>query len=165
MRDAHAAERFFVKALHSSAASTPQACSVEEQVEEPTVAADPNPTPSVPRVINVDKHAAFPKAFAELKAAGILAEGVELRQVKYLNNLVEQDHRFMCAVSALVRSLSKEGEVESKASRTTAYLATKVKGNKSMHVKRAGLKGCKATRLASPVRMVKLGLLNPSSAW
>src|SRR5512142_2170539 len=94
-RDAEVAERFFVKALHSSAASTPQACSVEEQVEEPTVAADPNPTPSVPRVINVDKNAAYPKAIAELKAAGILAEGVELRQVKYLNNLVEQDHRFI----------------------------------------------------------------------
>jgi transposase, IS6 family len=41
------------------------------------------------------KNAAYPKAIAELKAAGILAEGVELRQVKYLNNLVEQDHRFI----------------------------------------------------------------------
>src|SRR6266487_6051718 len=70
------------------------------------------------------------------QAGGILPEQVELRQVKYLNNIVEQDHRFMCAVSAFVRSLSEEGEVESKASRTTAYLAAKAKGNKSMHVKR-----------------------------
>ncbi len=46
-------------------------------------------------MINVDKNAAYPKAITELKAAGILAEGVELRQVKYLNNLVEQDHRFI----------------------------------------------------------------------
>jgi transposase, IS6 family len=94
-RDAEAAERFFVKALHSSASSTPQARPVEEQVEEPTMAADPNPTPSAPRVINVDKNAAYPKAIADLKAAGILPAAVELRQVKYLNNLIEQDHRFI----------------------------------------------------------------------
>jgi transposase-like protein len=30
-----------------------------------------------------------------LKASGILPEEVELRQVKYLNNIVEQDHRFI----------------------------------------------------------------------
>jgi transposase-like protein len=46
-------------------------------------------------VINVDKNAAYPKAFAELKAGGCLPERGELRQVKYLNNLVEQDHRFI----------------------------------------------------------------------
>ena len=46
-------------------------------------------------MINVDKNAAYPKAIAELKAAGILPEAVELRQVKYLNNLIEQDHRFI----------------------------------------------------------------------
>jgi transposase-like protein len=50
---------------------------------------------SAPSVINVDKNAAYPKAIAELKAAGLLAESVELRQVKYLNNFVEQDHRFI----------------------------------------------------------------------
>jgi transposase-like protein len=49
----------------------------------------------MPRVINVDKNAAYPKAIAELKAAGILPESMELRQVKYLNNLIEQDHRFI----------------------------------------------------------------------
>jgi len=112
-RDAEAAEHFFVKALHSSASSAPQARPVQEQVEEPTAVADPitstsaspveestaladpNPTKSAPRVINVDKNAAYPKAMAELKAAGILPEAVELRQVKYLNNLIEQDHRFI----------------------------------------------------------------------
>jgi IS6 family transposase len=94
-RDAEAAKRFFVKALHSTACSVPQARSVEEQGAEPTAAADPTTTKSAPRVINVDKNAAYPKAIAELKAAGILPESVELRQVKYLNNLVEQDHRFI----------------------------------------------------------------------
>ncbi len=33
------------------------------------------------------------KAIAELKAAGVLPQQVELRPVKYLNNLIEQDHR------------------------------------------------------------------------
>jgi transposase-like protein len=46
-------------------------------------------------VINVDKNATYPKAFSELKAAGRIPEGCELRQRKYLNNLVEQDHRFI----------------------------------------------------------------------
>ena len=94
-RDAEAAKRFFVKALHSTASSVPQARPVEEQVTQPTAAAASDTTKSAPRVINVDKHAAYPKAMADLKAAGTLPESVELRQVKYLNNLVEQDHRFI----------------------------------------------------------------------
>lgn len=69
-RDAQAAKQFFLKTLAA-------------------------PHTSEPRVINVDKNAAYPKAIAELKAAGILSEAVELRQVKYLNNLIEQDHRFI----------------------------------------------------------------------
>ena len=48
-----------------------------------------------PRVITVDKNAAYPKAFNELQAAEALAALCELRQNKYLNNLVEQDHRFI----------------------------------------------------------------------
>ncbi|GHO71487.1 IS6 family transposase [Ktedonobacter sp. SOSP1-52] len=50
---------------------------------------------SEPRVINVDKNAAYPKAFADLKAEGYVPAGCELRQVKYLNNRIEQDHRFI----------------------------------------------------------------------
>jgi transposase, IS6 family len=92
-RDAHAAKRFFLKALHATADSVPQAHPVEEQVTQPTAAA--TPATLAPRVINVDKNAAYPKAIAELKAAAILPERVELRQVKYLNNLIEQDHRFI----------------------------------------------------------------------
>ena len=44
-------------------------------------------------VINVDKNAAYPKAVDELKEKEELSEQVELRQNKYLNNIVEQDHR------------------------------------------------------------------------
>ena len=46
-----------------------------------------------PRVINVDKNAAYPPAIEELKSEKVLEEKSETRQVKYLNNLVEQDHR------------------------------------------------------------------------
>jgi transposase, IS6 family len=69
-RDGQAAKRFFLKALAGS-----HTCE--------------------PRVINVDKNAAYPKAFTQLKAEGHLPESCELRQVKYLNHLIEQDHRFI----------------------------------------------------------------------
>ena len=55
-----------------------------------------------PRVINVDKNAASPKAFAELFAEGHIPESCQLRQVKYLNNVIEHDHRF-------VKRLTKSG--------------------------------------------------------
>ncbi len=69
-RDAGAAERFFRKALKASHNSKP-------------------------RVINVDKNAAYPKAVDELKADETLTPTTALRPVKYLNNIVEQDHRFI----------------------------------------------------------------------
>ena len=92
-RDAEAAKRFFLKALHSPSDSAPQAHTIKEQVARPTAVVNP-PLPT-PRVINVDKNAAYPKAFKELKDEGALADSCELRQVKYLNNLIEQDHRFI----------------------------------------------------------------------
>ena len=66
-RDAKAAKRFFRKMLKAIHTSTP-------------------------RVITVDKNPAYPKAIKELKAAKKLSEIVKLRQSKYLNNIVEQDH-------------------------------------------------------------------------
>jgi transposase-like protein len=88
-RGLHAATHFFVKALHSTVCSAPQARPAEEQMAPPMAAADRNTITPVPRVINVDKHAAYPKASRGLP------ESAELRQVKYLNNIVEQDHRFI----------------------------------------------------------------------
>jgi IS6 family transposase len=72
----------------------PKTHPAEAQAAQPPAVAAPT-TKSTPRVINIDKNAAYPKAIADLKAAGILPESVELRQVTYLNNLVEQDHRFI----------------------------------------------------------------------
>lgn len=46
-----------------------------------------------PRVINVDKNPAYPPAFDQLQEDGYLPDGSKLRAVKYLNNLLEQDHR------------------------------------------------------------------------
>ena len=54
-----------------------------------------------PRVITFDKSAAYPKAKSELKEEEIIPEVCELRQVKSLNNSVEQDHRF---IKRLVKS-------------------------------------------------------------
>jgi transposase-like protein len=43
----------------------------------------------------VDKNAAYPPAIDSLKADQTLSKTTELRPVKYLNNMVEQDHRFI----------------------------------------------------------------------
>jgi transposase, IS6 family len=53
------------------------------------------PHTTTPRVITVDKNAAYPKAFKELKEERAIPDSCELRQVKYLNNIIEQDHRFI----------------------------------------------------------------------
>ena len=92
-RNTEAATRFFLKALHSTTDGASQAHPVGKQMSQPAAAA--NHATSTPRVINIDKNAAYPKAVANLKSAGVLPDHVELRQVKYLNNLIEQDHRFI----------------------------------------------------------------------
>lgn len=46
-----------------------------------------------PRVINVDKNPSYPPAIEQLKKSGVLPEETELRQVKYLNNMSENDQR------------------------------------------------------------------------
>ena len=69
-RDAAAAKRFFRKALAQ-------------------------PHTVNPRTITVDKNPAYPKAVAEMKEDGELWRCSRLRQFKYLNNIVEQDHRRM----------------------------------------------------------------------
>ena len=69
-RDAKAAKRFLKKVLNAS-----------HTVE--------------PRAITVDKNAAYPLAIADLKQDNALPEAMETRQSKYLNNTVEQDHRFI----------------------------------------------------------------------
>jgi transposase-like protein len=69
-RDASAAKRFFQKVF--------------------SLAVNP-----IPRVINVDKNPAYPAAIRALKQEGTLPHRVGLRQCKYLNNVIEQDHRLV----------------------------------------------------------------------
>jgi len=69
-RDAEAARRFFRNALGQ-------------------------PHTVSPRTITVDKNPAYPKAVTEMKAGGELWCRSRLRQCKFLNNIVEQDHRRM----------------------------------------------------------------------
>lgn len=69
-RNAQAAERFFRKTLGASHTTAP-------------------------RAITVDKNAAYPSAVEALKQAEQLPAHTLLRQVKYLNNIIEQDHRFI----------------------------------------------------------------------
>jgi len=47
----------------------------------------------MPRVMNVDKNPAYPAALEALKAEGSVPRRVALRQCKYLNDVIEQDHR------------------------------------------------------------------------
>ena len=67
-RDAAAARRFFRKALNQ-------------------------PHTVNPRTLTVDKNAAYPCATKRMKKAGERRRFAKLRQAKYLNNIVEQDHR------------------------------------------------------------------------
>jgi transposase, IS6 family len=67
-RDAAAAKRFFQKALHA-------------------------PGHPRPRVINVDGNPSYPKVIAELKHTRQLGRRCRCRPVRYLNNVVSQDHR------------------------------------------------------------------------
>src|SRR5246127_911920 len=66
-RDVAAAKAFFRKAIKSQ-----QCC---------------------PRTITLDGYTASHRAGRELKAEGCLATNTKLRSSKYLNNLIEQDHR------------------------------------------------------------------------
>jgi transposase-like protein len=69
-RDAAAAKRFFRKALGQ-------------------------PHTVNPRAITVDKNPAYPCAVEQMKEDGELWRCSRLRQCKFLNNIVEQDHRRM----------------------------------------------------------------------
>ena len=76
-RDADAAKRFLQNALRS-------------------------PGHPRPRVINVDGNPAYPTVVADLKRARELGRRCRCRPVRYLNNIVEQDHR---AIKRRVRAM------------------------------------------------------------
>ena len=49
----------------------------------------------LPFSISVDKNAAYPEAFSASQEGRIVPQDCKLRRVKYLNNVIEQDHRFI----------------------------------------------------------------------
>jgi IS6 family transposase len=49
----------------------------------------------LPFSISVDKNAAYPEAFTTSQDEKVLPKDCKLRRVKYLNNIIEQDHRFI----------------------------------------------------------------------
>jgi IS6 family transposase len=49
----------------------------------------------LPFTISVDKNAAYPETFIASQDEKILQHDCKLRRVKYLNNIIEQDHRFI----------------------------------------------------------------------
>ena len=49
----------------------------------------------LPFSISVDKNAAYPEAFSASQKERIVPPDCKLRRVKYLNNVIEPDHRFV----------------------------------------------------------------------
>ena len=49
----------------------------------------------LPFTISVDRNAAYPEAFTTSQQEKVLPHDCKLRRVKYLNNIIEQDHRFI----------------------------------------------------------------------
>lgn len=49
----------------------------------------------LPFSFSVDKNAAYPEAFSTSQAERIAPQDCNLRRVKYLNNVTEQNHRFI----------------------------------------------------------------------
>lgn len=50
---------------------------------------------SKPRVITVDKNPSYPIAIEQLKKENKMSIGIQIRKIKYLNNMVEQDYHFI----------------------------------------------------------------------
>jgi transposase-like protein len=71
----------------------------------------------------VDKNPAYPIAIEELRKEKNMPSGMQLRQKKYLNNIVEQDHRF---IKKRVRSM-----LGLKSFRTATYILS---GIEAMHM-------------------------------
>src|SRR5436305_7631135 len=47
----------------------------------------------LPFTVGTDKHASYPEAFAASVKEKVLPQDCKLRRVKYLNDIIEQDHR------------------------------------------------------------------------
>ncbi|MBP1964959.1 IS6 family transposase [Paenibacillus aceris] len=117
-RDVPAAKRFFEKALTS-------------------------PHNQSPRVITVDKNPAYPTAIQQLKDEKTMNQETVLRQKKYLNNIIEQDHRFIKKVIKPMLGFKSIGTAE----KTIA-------GIEVMHMIKKGQVECKHSSVLSAVELI-----------
>ena len=96
------------------------------------------------RVLNTDKDKAYPKVIKELKESGIFPDSVKHRAVKYLNNIIEQAHRY---IKRRVIASQHFREIES-ASQT-------ISGYESMNMIRKGqIKNVERGDLLSQIRFI-----------
>jgi transposase-like protein len=98
---------------------------------------------SNPRVITVDKNPAYPIAIEELKNEKKMAGGIQIRQVKYLNNIVEQDHRF---IKKRVRPM-----LGLKSFRTATFI---ISGIKAMHIIKKGQLSSRNQSVQNQVKII-----------
>ncbi|MCZ8516920.1 IS6 family transposase [Paenibacillus filicis] len=117
-RDTSAARRFFKKTLTS-------------------------PHNQSPRVITVDKNPAYPIAVQQLKDEKALNQETLLRQQKYLNNIIEQDHRFIKKVIKLMMGFKSFNTAE----KTIA-------GIEVMHMIKKGQVECIHSYVLSAVQLI-----------
>jgi IS6 family transposase len=80
-----------------------------------------------PRVINVDGHPAYPSVIAELRQTGELSSSCRCRPSLYMNNVIEQDHRFI-----------KKRIVASQGFRSAEGALYTIQGYEAMHMIRKG---------------------------
>lgn len=80
-----------------------------------------------PRVINVDGHPAYASAIGELKQTGELGRNCRCRQSPYMNNIIEQDHRFV-----------KKRVVTSQGFRSADGALSSIAGYEAMNIIRKG---------------------------
>jgi IS6 family transposase len=80
-----------------------------------------------PRVINVDGHPAYPSVIAELRQTGELSSSCRCRPSLYMNNVIEQDHRFI-----------KKRIVASQGFRSAEGALNTIQGYEAMHMIRKG---------------------------
>jgi transposase-like protein len=100
-----------------------------------------------PRVIHVDGHPAYPSVIAELKQTGELSKVCRCRPSPYLNNIIEQDHRFV-----------KKRIVASQWFRSFQGAVNTIQGYEAMHMIRKGqIRWLQKGDITGQVRFVNRG--------
>jgi IS6 family transposase len=94
-----------------------------------------------PRVINVDGHASYPPAITELKKSGELECRCQCRLCPYLNNVLEQVHRFVKRIATSLWFRSVDGALRT------------IQGCEAMNMIRKGLvlAGIRALHRSPPI--------------